>query len=225
MELTGQSPQRGIRTTQMVAARSRIAQLISVGLLHCTTASDSDCKYGSYRISASFREPNTRSSTLAMFPSSSGCLFPWQRSKIALAMYCPTPGRASIFSLVRGNLPFFSAIVVARYLKVAALRFHSPIGRMTSPISASVARANSRHEGYRSMNVSKNSATVSALVRCSNSSEITTWYLDADCLRQGKCLPFLVYQISNFRRKSNSLFRSMGRIRFLLLTFELLMPL
>ena len=54
-------------------------------------------------------------------------------------------------------------------------------------------------------------ATISALVRWSKSSEITSLYFDADLCRHGNFLPLFAYHLSSLLLKSGKIFRCMGK--------------
>lgn len=135
--------------------------------------------------------PNTLSKTRAIFPSSSGCGSPWQNNKIALAMYCPTPGNDSISERPRGNLPFRLAISRARDLIEDARRRHNPIGCNRFSSSLIVTRSSFFQDDNSRVNVGKNFATVSALVLCKRISAIMYWYLLMEEFLQGNFLPYL----------------------------------
>jgi hypothetical protein len=192
----GHWAQSGLRGRQISDPRSRIAQLISLAWEPWTTAFPRDCRYGSYRISASLRGPKYRSSTRAMLLSRRGSACPWPNRSIALAMYCPTPGNDSASTLVEGKiLPRRTSSVPSSFID-AARRFQSPIGRRWKPNSASDVSAMTCQLGKRFRNPGRNAATAVAVVRCSSTSETICSYKDALGKRHENDRPLVVYQVS-----------------------------
>lgn len=145
--------------------------------------------------------PNTLSRILAMFVSSKGWGMPWQKSRIAFAIYCPIPGSASTCSRSLGNRPLRLYISCERAWIDVALRFQRPTGCKSSWRSLMLARLNAAHDGYFSMNPGKKFAMTSALVRCNRTSAMITRYKLAEDLRHGNFRPFLKYQESRFSLK------------------------
>lgn len=177
-------------------------------------------------MSMSLRGPKYRSSTRAILPSRRGRASPWRNSKMAFAIYCPTPGNDSISSLFRGNRPPRDASCDAKSLSDLARRRHNPIGRSWRPMSYSLLAASFAQDEKRLVKLGRKAATVSALVRCSNTSARICSYPVADRFRHGNFRPCIRYHFNNFARNASScLFEIVDCLSFKFVVTQTRMPL
>ena len=153
-------------------------------------------------MSASLRGPKKRSRTRAMLTSTSGCGLSKQNRRTALAMYCPTPGKASISSRVEGKRPFLAAMAAARALRRGALCAERPIGLRRASISSTLAVARVFQDEKRERKAGQKAATVSALVRWRRTSETTWWKREARARRQGNWRRECAYHLISALRKN-----------------------
>jgi hypothetical protein len=98
-------------------------------------------------------------------------------------------GSFSISSRLRGKTPRRFVISVARFSSEEARRRQRPIGFNCFRKSLDFPEAIAVQEGYRLMNLGRNSATTSALVRCKSTSDTIFTYLLADGRRHKKSRP------------------------------------
>ena len=99
----GHTPQRGLAGRQTSAARSRTAQFHSLDASRGVALATSSHSDRSDVAGRSDGRPRYRRYTRALTPSTTGARFPKPTTRVALAAYRPTPGRASRASRSPGN--------------------------------------------------------------------------------------------------------------------------
>lgn len=177
--------QAGFLGLQIVAPRSRSAQLVSTARSVSTNPCAMSWTHGSLRISTCMRGPKWRSITRAMLLSSSGLRLWNTNSSTALATYCPTAGMASNLLRSAGKPPAATR-AAASETSETALRRHSPMGRRRRCRSGAPAPARASHDGYADKNAGKNASMALAFVRCSKTSTTMRSYSDAPGALQWK---------------------------------------